>query len=68
MLGGKLPLESLAFKVYVRDPRDLPVIQAQLMEALGPRASVLYLKADICRRDLAVEIEAVGGRGLKPGA
>jgi chorismate lyase/3-hydroxybenzoate synthase len=66
-LGHKLPLESLAYKVYVRDPRDLPAIQAQLTEAFGPDASVLYLKADICRRDLAVEIEAVGGRGLKPG-
>lgn len=68
VLGDKLPLESLAYKVYVRDPKDLPVIQAALADALGSDASVLYLKADICRRDLAVEIEAVGGRGLKPGA
>lgn len=68
VLGGKLPLEALAYKVYVRDPRDLPLIRAQIEEALGADASVLYLKADICRRDLAVEIEAVGGRGFKPGA
>ncbi|HVS78200.1 MAG TPA: hypothetical protein VHE11_14775 [Steroidobacteraceae bacterium] len=67
-LGDRLPLESLAYKVYVRDPRDLPVIRAELTRALGREASVLYLKADICRRDLAVEIEAVGGRGLKPGS
>lgn len=65
--GGKLPLESLAYKVYVRDPRDLPLIRSQLRQAIGTDAAVLYLKADICRRDLAVEIEAVGGRGVRPG-
>lgn len=56
-----LRLETLAYKVYVRDPKDLPVIRAELESALGRGAALLYLKADICRRDLAVEIEAVGG-------
>jgi enamine deaminase RidA (YjgF/YER057c/UK114 family) len=56
-----LRLETLAYKVYVRDPKDLPVIRAEVASALGAKASVLYLKADICRRDLAVEIEAAGG-------
>jgi chorismate lyase / 3-hydroxybenzoate synthase len=51
-------LESLACKVYVRDPSDLPVIQAELRTALGPAARPIYLRADICRRDLSVEIEA----------
>jgi chorismate lyase/3-hydroxybenzoate synthase len=51
-------LESLACKVYVRYPSDLPVIQAELRAALGPRARPIYLQADICRRDLDVEIEA----------
>ncbi len=63
-LGRKLPLEALAYKVYVRDPRDLPLIRAELTQAIGTDASVLYLRADICRRDLAVEIEAVGSRGI----
>ena len=58
---GTLQLETLAYKVYVRDPKDLPAIRAELESALGAEAAVLYLKADICRRDLAVEIEAVGG-------
>jgi enamine deaminase RidA (YjgF/YER057c/UK114 family) len=62
-----LRLESLAYKVYVRDPKDLPLIQAELESALGSEAALLYLKADICRRDLAVEIEAVGGGGWRPG-
>ncbi len=68
VLGTRLPLDALAYKVYVRDPRDLPPIRAQLTQAIGARASVLYLQADICRRDLAVEIEAVGSRGLRPAA
>lgn len=55
---GEFTLESLACKVYVRDPSDLPVIQAELRAALGPRARPVYLQADICRRDLDVEIEA----------
>ena len=51
-------LETLACKVYVRHPEDLAVIQAELRAALGPTARAVYLQADICRRDLAVEIEA----------
>ena len=64
---GPLRLENLAYKVYVRDPKDLPVIRAELESALGPGAALLYLKADICRQDLSVEIEAVGGGGWRPG-
>jgi chorismate lyase/3-hydroxybenzoate synthase len=67
-LGRRLPLEALAYKVYVRDPRDLPLIRAELTQAIGAQTPVLYLKADICRRDLAVEIEAVGSCGSEPGA
>lgn len=50
--------DTLACKVYVRHPSDLPVIQAELRAALGPTARAVYLQADICRRDLSVEIEA----------
>jgi chorismate lyase / 3-hydroxybenzoate synthase len=62
---GPLRLESLAYKVYVRDPRELPAIRAELESAAGTRAALLYLQADICRQDLAVEIEAVGGHGWR---
>jgi chorismate lyase / 3-hydroxybenzoate synthase len=51
-------LSSLACKVYVRRPADLPVIQTELSAALGGSARVIYLQADICRQDLLVEIEA----------
>jgi chorismate lyase/3-hydroxybenzoate synthase len=68
VLAGKPRLESLTYKVYVRDPRDLPVIRAVLTAALGDEARVLFLGADICRIDLAVEIEAVSGMGLERGS
>jgi len=55
----RFSLHRLAYKVYVRNSADLPVVQSQLQARLGPRAQVLYLQADICRRDLLVEIEAV---------
>jgi enamine deaminase RidA (YjgF/YER057c/UK114 family) len=61
-------LESLACKVYVRDPTDLPVIQAELRAALGPTARPVYLRADICRRDLSVEIEATAMVASAAGA
>jgi chorismate lyase / 3-hydroxybenzoate synthase len=57
---GGFSLRTLAFKVYVRNSADLPLIQSQLEPALGQQAQVLYLHADICRQDLLVEIEAVG--------
>jgi len=53
-------LERLAYKVYVRRPADLPLIQGQLAAALGPRPQMIFLQADICRQDLLVEIEATG--------
>ncbi len=53
-------LETLAYKVYVRNAHDLPLIQSQLHGALGPLARIVYLHADICRQDLLVEIEAIG--------
>jgi enamine deaminase RidA (YjgF/YER057c/UK114 family) len=53
-------LEQLSYKVYVRRPEDLATIEAELRPAIGPAAPVLYLNADICRRELLVELEAVG--------
>ena len=53
-------LEDLAYKIYVRRPADLPLIRRELDAALGARARRVYLQADVCRSDLAVEIEAAG--------
>jgi chorismate lyase/3-hydroxybenzoate synthase len=58
--AARFSLGSLACKVYVRRPQDLPAIRAQLEAALEPSSRVIYLQADICRQDLLVEIEAIG--------
>ena len=58
--GAHFDLDALAYKVYVRRPEALPVIQSQLAAGLGPRSQIIYLQADICRQDLVVEIEATG--------
>jgi chorismate lyase/3-hydroxybenzoate synthase len=58
--GVHFDLDALAYKVYVRRPADLSLIQAQLASALGAQAQIVYLQADICRQDLLVEIEATG--------
>ncbi len=60
MRGPRFDIGRLAFKVYVRNSGDLPVVQSQLQAALGPDAQLMYLQADICRQDLLVEIEAIG--------
>jgi chorismate lyase/3-hydroxybenzoate synthase len=53
-------LDGLKLKVYVRNPADLPAIEATLAQLLRPAAGIVYLQADVCREDLLVEIEAVG--------
>lgn len=61
-------LDALACKVYVRHPEDLAVIRAELQAALGPTPRAVFLQADICRRDLAVEIEATAMVAPRIGA
>ncbi len=56
-------LESLTYKIYVRHAADLPRVQREVDAALGPRPRRVYLQAEVCRADLAVEIEATGGCG-----
>jgi chorismate lyase / 3-hydroxybenzoate synthase len=60
-LGGeRYQLERLRYKVYVRHAEHQPSIDRELRHEVGAAAQVLYLKADICRHDLLVEIEALG--------
>lgn len=48
-------------KLYLRNEGDLPI--ADELRAAMPHAAMLVLRADICRRELLLEIEAVGSRG-----
>jgi chorismate lyase / 3-hydroxybenzoate synthase len=53
-------LVDLHYKVYVRHPAHLATIERELRREIGDRPAAMYVQADICRRDLMVEIEAVG--------
>ncbi|MEO7774124.1 MAG: hypothetical protein ABIT61_05410 [Steroidobacteraceae bacterium] len=52
--------EHLRYKVYVRDPADYAAVADVLHAIVQPLASPVFLRADICRSDLLVEVEAVG--------
>ena len=60
-IGAKrFSLRDLRYKVYVRHPEHQPAIEREMRREIGEPAQVMYLRADICRRELLVEIEAVG--------
>jgi len=48
------------YKAYVREDADLAAIGEELAAGFAPVHPPLYLKADVCRSELLVEIEAVG--------
>ena len=50
-------------KVYVRDATDADAVAAQLEARLGTRVPWLMLHADVCRRELLVEIDGMHGVG-----
>lgn len=47
------------FKVYVRNPEDLRVVQHALNSSSLASNHVLYLQGELCRRELLVEIEGL---------
>lgn len=51
---------DLFYKVYLRRTEDYPICAEELRRAFGPRATMLYLNADVCRSELLVEIEGFG--------
>ena len=59
-------LDGLCFKVYVRRPGDLPAIQDAMADRIGSEVQAVYLRADVCRQDLLVEIEATGRTAEQP--
>jgi enamine deaminase RidA (YjgF/YER057c/UK114 family) len=56
--GAAFDLAALDCTVYVRHAEDLAAVQDEFAAGGGPAAGALYLQADVCRRELLVEIEA----------
>jgi len=53
-------LDSIShLKVYIRDPSHFGLISDRLGQELRPEIPRLFLRADVCRADLLLEIEAV---------
>jgi chorismate lyase/3-hydroxybenzoate synthase len=56
--------ESL--RVYLRHPHDLTAAQAVIAESGLPAERVLYLRGDVCRRELDVEVEGAFAASSPP--
>lgn len=50
---------GMLFKAYLREPAYQPLVEAKLRAAFGDAPVILCLQADICRRELLLEIELV---------
>jgi len=48
-------------RVYVRESADVPEIERALRDYLVDDPHLVFLRGDICRRELLLEIEAAGG-------
>lgn len=58
--GRNFQIENCeALRVYLRKPEDLAVAESMITAAGIERDRVLYLRGDICRRELDVELEGV---------
>lgn len=58
--GIHIDLSHMYYRAYVRNAEDLLEVQRAVTNCLGQSVQVHYVQADICRRDLLVEIEATG--------
>ena len=59
-------LHDLNLRVYVRHEKDAALIQALVEESIGSGLQAIYLNADICRKELDVEIEGIAWKTIKP--
>ena len=48
-----------ALRVYVRDPAQLAIIQSVFEQSGIPSHNIVYVHGEVCRRELAVELEGV---------
>jgi chorismate lyase / 3-hydroxybenzoate synthase len=55
--GTSLAPEDLEYVVYIRRPTDYSSVRDTLERCVGKKLSASYVQADICRKDLLVEIE-----------
>lgn len=54
--------DAATLKIYLRHAEDLPSVK-EILQAALPQTPALFLEADICRRELRVEIEGIWNCG-----
>lgn len=57
--GARWALRDLQFKVYLRHREDFSLVRAEMERIIGASYNGFFLQADICRRELLIEIEAL---------
>lgn len=63
-----MPFHMSLLKVYVRQHADLTALRELIGVRFGSATPILFLQADVCRRDLMVEIEGIAVSGHARGA
>jgi len=58
MASEPFALVDLDYRIYVRQPEQQADIHQEILRYIGAEPSITYLRADICRQDLLLEIEA----------
>jgi enamine deaminase RidA (YjgF/YER057c/UK114 family) len=58
-------LADLNYKVYVRNLADMAAVKQEIEACAGAPVRAICLRADVCRSELLVEIEASGGHPLQ---
>jgi len=53
----KFELSNAPYRIYVRHTEDLLAVQNEMRRIAGPQFRGIFLRADICRQDLLLEIE-----------
>ncbi len=66
--GGDALAEITPMKVYLRHADDLAAVRAALSARLPPDHPIVYLRADVCRPELRIEIEGMVQTGASGSA
>lgn len=54
----KFDLRNIFFRVYIRHAADLSLVRNEMQRILGDTIKAVFIQAEICRRELLLEIEA----------
>lgn len=57
--SGAFLMQALQYRVYLRHAADLELVRGVIAPRVGS-ASVSFVQAEVCRRELLVEVEALG--------